>query len=386
MVRRDVGYACLVVFLADVVSGILSPTFSVFAQSLGASLSVIGALGSAVGLAQIAASVPIGYLSDRVGRKTVLSLGMAGWAAATVLVAVARQPSFLFPARVLHGVCWVATFAMAIAYLGDVVSPEESGLAFGVFATAMGIGFAVGPLVGATVIAWRGLRASYLVAAAVALGGSGLAAVALRHVPPSRAVAATRSVLQEWRSLPRILRDPSLRIAGLSNLLVNVAFSAAIVNFFPLYAAQLRVPQAATNSMFSARAVGSTMARFPAGLLINRFSGRIVIAGAFALLTAVLFSLARTQRVPLLALLLVLEGMAFGVILTSAQALTAQTAAVSRGTAIGLYSMAGSIGNGFGPLILGLVAETWGVQRVFLFTGVLTLAGLLAILGRGPRG
>lgn len=183
-----------------------------------------------------------------------------------------------------------------------------------------------------------------------------------------------------------MLHDPSLRTAGLSNLVVNVAFSAAIVNFFPLYAAQLRVPQAATNSMFSARAVGSTMARFPAGVLVTRFSGRIVIAGAFALLTGVLFSLARTQQVPMLALLLVLEGVAFGVILTSAQALATQTAAVSRGTAIGLYSMAGSIGNGFGPFILGLVAEAWGVQRVFLFTGLLTFAGLLAILGRGPRG
>ena len=88
----------------------------------------------------------------------------------------------------------------------------------------------------------------------------------------------------------------------------------------------------------------------------------------------------------MLALLLVLEGMAFGVILTSAQALTTQTAAVPRGTAIGLYSMAGSIGNGFGPLILGLVAEIWGVQTVFLFTGFLTLAALLAIVGRTPRG
>ena len=101
--RRDVVSICSVIFLADIVSGILSPTFSLYAQSLGASLAFIGALSSIAGLTQLLTSMPIGALSDRHGRKIVLTLGMLTFAATTTLYALAPNAVLLIPGRVLAG-------------------------------------------------------------------------------------------------------------------------------------------------------------------------------------------------------------------------------------------------------------------------------------------
>jgi hypothetical protein len=69
--RRDVFDVGLVIFLADIVRGAISPTLSLYARSLGASLGFLGGLAATVGVVRLTLSVPIGALSD-VSRKWVL--------------------------------------------------------------------------------------------------------------------------------------------------------------------------------------------------------------------------------------------------------------------------------------------------------------------------
>jgi MFS family permease len=308
---------------------------------------------------------------------------MAGWAVSMVLFAATWNPLLLVPERVLFGIGWIAAYSMAVAHLGDVVTPREAGIAFGMLTTSMGAGFTLGPLLGTVVTAWRGIRASYLVGSAVLLAGAAVAAGALRPVrsPHARAVVSSgiRPVAIDRHRLLEMLRTPSLAAASIANLMINLSFGAAVVTFFPLYAAALHVPQAATNSMFSMRALASTISRIPAGAVVSRFSSWIVLIVALALLGAVLLSMGHERRIYALALLLVLEGIAYGIILTSAQALTAdKSVAMARGGAIGLYSLAGSLGGGIGPVMLGVVAQLWGIRAVFNTAGIMVAAGLLA--------
>lgn len=65
LLRRDVLTIYLVIFMCDLVSGILSLTFSLYAKDLGASLSFIGTLSSISGITQLLTSIPIGMISDR---------------------------------------------------------------------------------------------------------------------------------------------------------------------------------------------------------------------------------------------------------------------------------------------------------------------------------
>ena len=399
LVRRQVMLICLVIFCADLVSGILSPTFSLYAQSLGASLAFIGTLSSIVGLTQLLTSIPIGLLSDQYGRKVVLALGMVGFALATTLFALSPDAAWLIPGRILMGLASVSTFTIGAAFMGDVVSAEERGLAFGLYATSMGLGFGTGPLIGAAVAVAAGVPGSYLAASVLALGGAAIAAVGL--VVPSRPPASAPTppghawvrIARAWRvigsGMVDILHNPPLLAGSLCNLLMNTSFSGAITNFFPLYAAEQQAPPEAINAMFSVRAFGSAAARLPSGAVTSRTPSRRVMVIALLLAMAILFLLARTSALMALSLLLPIEGIAYGMFMPAGQTFAAEhSTAASRGQVFGAYNTAGSLGSAISPLLLGAVAEVWGVGAVFTLTAALLAVGLLLAgwLFRRPAG
>ena len=270
VLRRDVLTLCAVIFTADILSGILSPTFSLYAKQLGASLTLVGALSSTIGLTTLCASLPIGMLSDRIGRKIVLTTGMLLFSLAAMSFALAPNAYLLFPGRALTGVAMICTFYLGVAYVGDIVPPEDRGLALGLYSTSMGLGFAIGPLVGAAIAGRHGIAGSYLFASAVAFGGALIAALGLRRITLSRVAAAAQMRKMAWADTGQMLRNRRLLAGSLGNLLINVSFGGAVANFFPVYVAQLGAVQVAINSMFSIRAFGSTMTRLPTGALTSR--------------------------------------------------------------------------------------------------------------------
>jgi MFS family permease len=170
--KKEVLTLCSMIFMANIYSGITFPTLSLYAQSLGASLALIGALSGIGGLARILSAVPVGMAFDSIGRKTVLSAGMFLAAVLSILYSVVPNPYFLFPIRVLASLAGVSYF-MAVAYVGDIVAERERGLAIGLYTTCMGLGFTIGPFIGGQVAEAYGYRVSYQVAAISALLGFG---------------------------------------------------------------------------------------------------------------------------------------------------------------------------------------------------------------------
>src|SRR5579859_6165916 len=109
LMRREVIDICLFIFIADVVVGVQSPIFALFATSLGSSLGALGLITSVLGLSRLASAVPAGVISDRFGPKTVLVAGMLLYAVSFVLYALAPSPAWLIAPRVLQAGGMVAT-------------------------------------------------------------------------------------------------------------------------------------------------------------------------------------------------------------------------------------------------------------------------------------
>src|SRR5690554_735945 len=93
LARSQITAVCVVVFTADLVSGILSPTFSIFVEQLGISLVLLGLINTIGGLASLTTSFPIGALSDRVSRPWVIRMGLLAFAAATAIYALSSSPA-----------------------------------------------------------------------------------------------------------------------------------------------------------------------------------------------------------------------------------------------------------------------------------------------------
>ncbi|MGQ9492785.1 MAG: MFS transporter [Anaerolineae bacterium] len=379
VLRKDVLTICLVIFCADIMSGIVSPSFSLYARQLGASLTFIGILSSTVGVTRLVVSMPFGLLSDRVGRKTVVTLGMVSFAIALALFAIAPNAYFLLIGRIIDGIAMVCTFLIGAAYVSDITASEERALAFGLYSTAMGLGFTVGPLVGAAVAVHYGISGSYWAGAIVGLTGAVIAAWCLKDARTDGTVVNDQQH-SLWADLQQLMHNRNLIAGSLANLLMNMVFGGAVVNFFPVYAAQLGIPQIMINSMFSARALTSTSARLPTGAIASKVSSRIVMLTALIIAVIAMFLLPQTKQRIVLSLLLILEGIAFGSFLTSGQIFVAQhSSADTRGAAVGAYSAAGSLSGIFSPIMLGVVADFAGVQSVFWLTGLLVLFGIVII-------
>lgn len=377
--RREVVAICLFAFLTDTIIGAVSPTLSLFAQSLGASLTLVGVLATILGLARFGSSVIIGALSDRRGRKNILMTGMAGMGVATLLYSLITAPYALVLVNALFGMSFVVTLTISLAYLADVASAREHSLVFGLITTAMGLGFAVGSFIGGRVAASWGYPSAYRVALAISL----LAFILVwRGVPgqpqPTHPAGASAP---SWRQhLGVMLADPLILAVCVGTVLSNLVFGGLIVTFFPIYAHSLGLGQAVIGSLFATRALASTLARLPAGLLGTIFPGYLVMLAALVISTIVAFALPQSANPTMLMLLLIGEGVAYGLYLTSGQTTIAGHAdPSSRGAALGVYMAAASVGDSVAPFFLGLVADRLGIYSVFYGVGSLAALGVVAM-------
>lgn len=378
VLRVDVLAICAVAFLADIMSGILGATFSLFAEDLGASVFFIGVLTSITGLTALVSSIPIGVMSDRIGRLRVLTFGLSCFGVSMVLLAISPSPALLIPGRLLLGVSMVASFWIAAAYLGDNVAPNERGIAFGLLTTSMGLGFTVGPLVGGFVSEQYSTRAAYGVAASV-----GALAVALVHLVlrrrQSRVQTAVRPRISIRESL-RVGRQRTLIAVGIANILSAVAFGGAVATIFPLRGRELGITDAAIGTMFAVRAIASASVRLPSGALTGIIGSRKVVFFAIVIEMIAVAGIGTAEHTGLLYGWLVLEGIGYGAFLASAQAYLAEhTVEQTRGAAIGFYSMTGGIGNTLAPLALGGVGDLFSLTAAFFVSSALVAIGLVAI-------
>ncbi len=380
VLRRDIVLICLVMLAANLVMGLVVPTFPVYAVGLGASLALVGLLGATASATQFLTSPPLGAQFDRLGRPLTLAIGLLLLAAALAVFAFSPAAWPLLVGRVLLGLASVAIFTTGAAYVGEIIQPQERGPAFGLYAAATAAGLVLGPLVSAALLAPFGIAGSYLAGLVIALLGAALALGGLRDTRRQRAgVKSVRSFVS-WRASRETLREPPLLAVSLGNLLTNATFGGLIATFFPLYAAQLGAAQVTVNMVFAGRALASTLSRWPLASLVPRASAWLVLALALALNALLILGMALTANVAALAVLLIGEGIAYAAYLSGGSAFVAQhTTPMTRGTAIGVYSLAGSLGALAGPLMLGVIAEVWGVRAAFWATALLAGLGLLSL-------
>ncbi len=375
--------------MADSLSGIVIPTFSIYAQGLGASLVLIGVLSSAVGVTSMITAIPSGLLSDRVGRRRVLLFGMLVWTAALISFAIVDHPYLLFPGRVLMGAAIILTFGIGAAFLGDITSGEERGPAFGLYATAMGLGFAVGPLIGGPIADNFGIQWSYAFGACVAIAGF---LFGLRYLPRETAQKdsdggeSSEEAPAEHPGFLKVLMYPPLLIAAVAAFLQSTAFMGAIQNFFPLYGQDVAIISAGfIATMFSVRAFASTGIRLPMGMFATKITTAGVMSLSLLMMGIALIGISQTTDPVLLTILLAFEGIGFGGFVTAGQAFTAEISTnQTRGTAMGIYRMAASAGSAGGPILLGVIASQWSLGTVFLLTGIVVLIGAAGVAWTVP--
>ena len=107
----------------------------------------------------------MGRLSDRTGRKPILTLSLIGFALANVVYAFAQDIFVMITARAVEGAVSAGFYPSANAYVSDVTTPENRGTAMGYISMGNMVGFVIGPTIGGVLAEYLGIRVPFLIAA-----------------------------------------------------------------------------------------------------------------------------------------------------------------------------------------------------------------------------
>jgi DHA1 family tetracycline resistance protein-like MFS transporter len=255
-VSRPLLVIFLTIFVNLVGFGIIIPLLPFYAQTFGASPLVIGLLFATFSISQLAAAPVLGDLSDRWGRRPVLIISLLGTALSFAMLAVAGSLAMLFAARVVDGLSG-GNITTARAYIADITTEENRARAFGILGAAFGLGFIVGPALGA-LFSHISYTAPIWAAAVITLLATGLAWAWLPETVHRAHAGGT-----PWRALADVAGRPNLR------LLLGVDF---------VYWSAFAVYQT-TFALFGARRFGFDAAQ--TGYLLSAFGfiGVIVQGG-----------------------------------------------------------------------------------------------------------
>lgn len=203
--------------------GIIIPVLPFYADAYGADGLVLGVLFTCHAAMQAIFAPRWGRLADRVGRRPVMLVTIAGTAASLVVLGLADSLAMLFVARILSGI-FAANISVATAYIGDVTEDAERTRWMGMVGASFGVGFILGPAIGGP-LALYGYGVPMFVAA-------GLAAANLVHAffvlkePASRHSSAA-----EIQGSVEVLTKPSIRNLCLTYFFFTVAVTQLEVIF-----------------------------------------------------------------------------------------------------------------------------------------------------------
>lgn len=379
----------LVTFVDLVGFGLIIPLQAVYAERLGASGLTFGLLVGAYALMQLIFNPILGRWSDRIGRRPVLLISVTGSVVAHLLLGIAdlaHSLPLLFAARILDGITG-ANIATAQAYIADVTPPERRARGMGLFGAAFGVGFVVGPALGAllalvgravsgpqTGTSWPAFGAALISTAAVVL--------IARFLPESRPRGETAGTVV---SAPVAIHWSVLRRARVGELFaLYFAATYALVlleaTFVYLCAQRLNLREAGTGLAFAY--VGITMVIVQGGLiapLVRRYGevkliavGPFFSAAGFLMISQIGREISPALAWPLLILGWLPVALGVGLTNPSLHALISRYADRERqGSALGLFQSVGSLARALSPPMGGFLFTYAGASWPYYVGGVL---------------
>jgi MFS transporter, DHA1 family, multidrug resistance protein len=146
--KKSLPILFAVMFLVMVGFGIIIPVLPFYAEEIGASPTELGLLMAIYSLMQLIFAPMWGRISDRIGRKPVIMIGIIGLSFSFFLMGMSTQLWMLFAARIIGGFLSAANMPTVMAYVADITTEEDRGKGMGVIGAATGLGFIFGPAIG----------------------------------------------------------------------------------------------------------------------------------------------------------------------------------------------------------------------------------------------
>nr|WP_279237637.1 MFS transporter [Dyella sedimenti] len=359
---------------------LIMPVFSLYAQHMpDATPLLIGLALGVYGLGQVLLQIPLGLLSDRIGRKPAITLGLLVFAAGGLVAACSHSLLGIVVGRALQGMGAVAGAGTALA--ADLTSEENRGKVMGIIGVSIGVAFLLALILGPPLEAIDGL--SGLFAATSILALAALMLLWLIVPAPARRKAPAAAALG---SVLAMLRDGRMLVLNGSVFFLHMLLTASFVGLPLLLADRLHLP---VNRHWELYLPVMVIAAFVMGACLHRMrevaqSLRIVAICVVATGLGLLGFGLSGDHLALLGVTAAVFFSAFNLLEAALPSLVSRLAPASlRGAAMGAYSTSQFLGAFVGGAVGGIALGRLGTEGVFLCAAALTLVWLpLVLAGR----
>ena len=356
-----------------------SPVLPLFASHLGADPASVGSIAAVSAFTGVLFSIPVGMLSDRMGRRKMLLCSALVFATAPFLYLFAGKLWQLALIRFYHGLATAAFMPVAMALVADIYHGER-GEKMGWFSTATLLGRFVAPLAGGTLIGLLAFNPSLSYHAVYMLCGvAGILALILilRVQDPEKMAPSHRNWAETFEALAAVVSNPAILITSGAEAAILFAYGT-FETFLPLYAlgkgfSAYEVGLCLSVQVISLALVKPMMGRFsdrhgrPPQIFAGALLGAVCIGG-FALFGSL---------IPFL-ILSVFFGISMSTLTSATSAFIADLSRSARGSAMGILGSIMDIGHTAGPLVAGIVAANLGYSYSFVTAAAVLIGVALA--------
>jgi predicted MFS family arabinose efflux permease len=352
---------------------LIMPVFSLYAQNLpDATPLLIGMALGIYGLGQVLLQIPLGLLSDRIGRKPAITLGLAVFAVGGVVAACSHSLLGIVIGRALQGMGAVAGAGIALA--ADLTEEQNRNKVMGIIGVSIGVAFLLALILGPPLEAISGL--SGLFAATSLLALASLVLLWLIVPTPERARAP---VAATFGGVLAMMRDGRMLVLNGSVFFLHALLTASFVGLPLLLTERLQLP---VNRHWELYLPVMVIAAFVMGACLHRMrevrqSLHIVMACVVAIGLALLGFAVSGEHLAALGVAAAVFFSAFNLLEAALPSLVSRLApAALRGAAMGAYSTSQFLGAFVGGAIGGIALGRLGASGVFVCAAAMTLVWL----------
>ena len=335
------------------------------------------------GLTQAILQIPLGLLSDKIGRAPVIIGGLLIFVIGSIVAAMAESMQGLVLGRALQGMGAIASTLMAL--VTDLTAEQNRTKAMASIGASIGLSFMLAMIAGPIIASFMGLSGVFWVTAL--LGCMGIFVFVL-GVPRISSPQKNRETLADLGQIGRLLKQPTLLRLNLGIFALHMALMAVFVVIPTMLANQLGIPGDDLWWVYLALLGGGFVAMLPVMILGEKYQcQKLTLVSAIGCMTLAMLALGIEQG-PILTLIMLLVFFIAFILLEAVLPswLSKTCPAGSRGTAMGIYATSQFMGAFVGGTLGGWSLQQFGNTGVFLLVAVvLAIWWFFSLSLKSPR-
>ena len=365
---------------------LILPVFSLYAAELDhITPTLIGLAIGAYGLTQAILQIPFGLLSDRFGRKPMITFGLILFAIGSVVAALSDGNIYgIILGRVIQGAGAVSAVLMALT--ADLTREENRTKAMATIGMSIGGAFLLALIISPILNAWIGIPGMFWLIAILAIG-----AIAVLHtfVPTPILSSVHRDAQTVPAQIKGVLRNPQLLRLDIGILILHMQLTAMFVVMPLALLNHAGLSGEQHWKVYLPVMLASIVVMIPFIIIAEKYRKmKLIFSGAIATLMLVQLALSQWhQSLFSLVIALWLFFSAFNLLEASLPSLISKTAPPSsKGTAMGVYASGQFFGAFLGGLGGGWLYQHHGMGAVFLLCAISSFVWfLLAVSMKTPQ-